>query len=143
VETIHARLAAKVRLALPPEASGDPQLTIATDARFGDYQSNAAMALAKTLRRNPRQVAAEIIQRLDVAEMCEPPEIAGAGFINFRLRDEFVAQFVDASRKRTCRKRSSSISVRRTSRSRCTSAISAARCSAMCSSGSRVFSATK
>jgi arginyl-tRNA synthetase len=92
VETIHSQLEAKVRLALPPDSTASPQVTIATDARFGDYQSNAAMSLAKTLRRNPREVAAEIVSRLDVSEMCAPPKIAGAGFINFRLRDEFLAR---------------------------------------------------
>ncbi len=72
--------------------AGDPAVTPATDPRFGDYQSNAAMALAKARKANPRQLAGEIISRLDVGEMCEPPEIAGAGFINFRLTPAFVAR---------------------------------------------------
>ena len=68
------------------EALGAPTQVAATaDARFGDYQSNAAMPLAKAQRTNPRQVAAQIIERLHVADICETPEIAGAGFINFRL----------------------------------------------------------
>ena len=75
------------------EALGAPTQVAATaDARFGDYQSNAAMPLAKARRTNPRQVAAQIIERLHVADICETPEIAGAGFINFRLKPEFVAQ---------------------------------------------------
>ena len=75
------------------EALGAPTQVAATaDARFGDYQSNAAMPLAKAQRTNPRQVAAQIIERLHVADICETPEIAGAGFINFRLKPEFVAQ---------------------------------------------------
>ncbi|MEI7958877.1 MAG: arginine--tRNA ligase, partial [Verrucomicrobiota bacterium] len=75
------------------EALGTPTQVAATaDARFGDYQSNAAMPLAKAQRTNPRQVAAQIIERLHVADICETPEIAGAGFINFRLKPEFVAQ---------------------------------------------------
>ena len=44
------------------------------------------MQLAKPRRANPRQLATEIIERLQVDDLCEKPEIAGAGFINFRLK---------------------------------------------------------
>jgi len=75
------------------EALGTPvQVAATADARFGDYQTNAAMIQAKTQRMNPRQVAAQMIERINVADFCETPEIAGAGFINFRLKPEFVAQ---------------------------------------------------
>ena len=75
------------------EALGAPtQVSATADARFGDYQTNAAMIAAKAQRANPRQVAAQMIERIQVADFCEPPEIAGAGFINFRLKPEFVAQ---------------------------------------------------
>ena len=67
-----------------------PQVSIATDARFGDYQTNAAMVLAKQAKANPRQIAQQIIDKLDIAEICEPPEIAGAGFINFRLKRDWL-----------------------------------------------------
>src|SRR5207253_3639768 len=56
------------------------------DARFGDYQANCAMALAKPLGRKPRDVAEELARRLPLDDMLEPPEIAGPGFINLRLR---------------------------------------------------------
>src|SRR5262249_4190996 len=62
----------------------------AQDSRFGDYQANCAMSLAKQSGRNPRDVATDIISRLDVAEMCTPPEVAGPGFINLRLRDDWL-----------------------------------------------------
>ena len=68
------------------------EIAPASDARFGDYQANAAMILAKKNRANPRQIASEIIQHLDVAGISDPPEIAGAGFINFRLRPGFLAR---------------------------------------------------
>jgi arginyl-tRNA synthetase len=61
------------------------------DPKFGDYQANFAMPLGKRLGRPPRQVAAEVLARLDVADLCHPPEIAGPGFINLRLRDEWLA----------------------------------------------------
>ncbi len=63
----------------------------ATDPRFGDYQANGAMALAKQLKTNPRQLAEQVVAHLDVADLCEPPEIAGPGFINLRLKPACVA----------------------------------------------------
>jgi len=62
----------------------------ATDAKFGDYQANGVMALAKKLKTNPRELAEKIIEKLDVSDICERPEIAGPGFINFRLKKEFL-----------------------------------------------------
>ncbi len=64
----------------------------ASDSRFGDYQSNAAMVMAKALKINPRQLATTLIEHLDVADLCEKPEIAGPGFLNFRLTKETLAQ---------------------------------------------------
>ncbi len=92
METIPTLLAEKVRAALAglaPDAI--PQITAATDARFGDYQTNVAMILAKQQRANPRQLAQQILDELDVADLCEAPEIAGAGFINFRLKSDWIA----------------------------------------------------
>jgi arginyl-tRNA synthetase len=63
----------------------------AQDPRFGDYQANGAMALAKALGRKPRDVAEDIVKRLPPGDMLEPPEIAGPGFINVRLRPEWIA----------------------------------------------------
>ena len=55
------------------------------------------MPLGKQLGRPPREVAAEIVARLDVADFCLPPEIAGPGFINLRLRDEWLAKRLAAA----------------------------------------------
>ncbi len=60
------------------------------DPKFGDYQANLAMPLGKRLHRPPREVAAEVIGRLDLADLCEPPEIAGPGFINLRVKDDWL-----------------------------------------------------
>src|SRR5882724_12569263 len=68
------------------------ELTPATDPRFGDYQTNAALVLGKQRGENPRELAAKIVGYLDIDELCEPPTIAGAGFINFTLRAEAVAK---------------------------------------------------
>lgn len=61
------------------------------DPKFGDYQSNAAMVLAKRVKTNPREFAAEVVEQLRVDDLCETPEIAGPGFLNFRLKDEALA----------------------------------------------------
>src|ERR1700678_3276071 len=58
---------------------------------FADFQANVALALAKRLGRPPREVAAELAGRLDVSDACEPPEVSGPGFINLRLRDDWIA----------------------------------------------------
>jgi len=64
----------------------------ATDPRFGDYQVNGIMALAKQLRTNPRKLAEDVAKNLDIADICRPAEIAGPGFINLRLKPEAVAK---------------------------------------------------
>ncbi len=63
----------------------------ATDPRFGDYQANGVMALAKQIKTNPRKLAEAVMAQLDLSDICEPPEVAGPGFINLRLRPEYVA----------------------------------------------------
>jgi len=64
----------------------------ATDPKFGDYQVNGVMALAKQLKTNPRKLAQQVVNNLDVGDICEPPEVAGAGFINLHLKPDFVAE---------------------------------------------------
>ena len=59
-------------------------VTAAADLRFGDYQSNAAMVLAKQQKANPRALAQQIIDALDLSGLATA-DIAGPGFINFRI----------------------------------------------------------
>jgi arginyl-tRNA synthetase len=91
-------LAKRLKLALEKiyPGAGTPEVVPATDPRFGDYQTNVAMVLAKELRMAPRSIAAEICRALDVRDLSDPPQVAGAGFINFRLTNEFVARSVSA-----------------------------------------------
>jgi arginyl-tRNA synthetase len=63
----------------------------ATDAKFGDYQANGVMALAKELKANPCKLAEDVVKKLELDDICQPPEVAGPGFINLRLKPEFVA----------------------------------------------------
>ncbi|TDO89655.1 arginine--tRNA ligase [Enemella evansiae] len=74
----------------------DPELRAATKPQFGHFQSNVALRLAKSEGRPPREVAQRIVDELEVGDLCEPPEIAGPGFINFRLRNEVLAGAAEA-----------------------------------------------
>jgi len=82
---LHAALAA---CGLPPERG---EVTAAADTRFGDYQANAAMVLAKEAKTNPRELAAQIADYFEAGDICEKPEIAGPGFLNFRLKPHWVS----------------------------------------------------
>jgi arginyl-tRNA synthetase len=72
-------------------AGVDPLLVPASNPKFGDYQSNLAMSLSKKLQQAPRSIAQQTIDRLDVADCCQTPEIAGPGFINLTLKPEYLA----------------------------------------------------
>lgn len=69
-----------------------PNVVIASDTRYGDYQSNAAMVLAKQLKANPRALAQQIVDKLDVTDLCEKTSIDGPGFLNFTLSAAALAQ---------------------------------------------------
>jgi arginyl-tRNA synthetase len=88
---IEAALQAAVRAVLPDADVSAVLVRPCPDPKFGDYQSNALMALAKARKMNPRQLAEQVKAKLDVAALCEPVEIAGAGFLNFRLKPAAVA----------------------------------------------------
>jgi arginyl-tRNA synthetase len=93
VETFQALLAKKLAQALPAAGFENiGELTQATDPRFGDYQTNAALVLGKQRGENPRAVAEKILQHLNLADWCQSPTVAGAGFINFTLLPGAVAK---------------------------------------------------
>ncbi|MBI1336369.1 MAG: arginine--tRNA ligase [Phycisphaera sp.] len=72
-------------------ADTDPILRPAQNTQFGDYQSNVAMSLAKTLGKKPRDVADEIVKHLEWQNVCsEIPGVAGPGFINLKLDSAFL-----------------------------------------------------
>jgi len=72
----------------PEYGDADPLIR---PSSFADFQANVALPLGKRLGRAPRQVAAELTARLDVTDMCAAPEVSGPGFINFTLRDDWIA----------------------------------------------------
>jgi arginyl-tRNA synthetase len=71
-------------------AEEDPMLVLASNPKFGDYQSNAALGLSKQIKQAPRAIAEKIIQHLDIGEICLTPEIAGPGFINLTVKPEYL-----------------------------------------------------
>ncbi len=89
-QTLHQALTGLVE----DTATYSSQVKTTLDARHGDYQANCAMALQKVLGKPPRVVAALIKDRLDLGDWLEAPEIAGPGFLNFRLKSDWLAQQV-------------------------------------------------
>ena len=88
-DVLAQRVSAALGAAFGPEyAAADP---VIRPSSFADYQSNAALPLAKQLGRPPRDIAADIVRHLDVAGVAEPPEVSGPGFINLRLLPGWIA----------------------------------------------------
>jgi arginyl-tRNA synthetase len=92
METFQTILARKLSDALGAAGLANVgEVTATADPRFGDYQTNAALVLAKARGEKPRSVAENILAHLDVSDSCEPPKVEGAGFINFTLRTDAIA----------------------------------------------------
>lgn len=98
----HLILADRLREAvvsiLPDADTRVLQIQVCPDSKFGDYQTSGVMVLAKSLKRNPRQLATEVVANLKIDDLCEPAEIAGAGFINFRLRTSAIESALTKAR---------------------------------------------
>jgi arginyl-tRNA synthetase len=87
-------LGARVRAALGAAfgndyADADPLIR---PSQFADFQSNAALPLAKKLGSPPREIASEIVSHLDTGDISDPPTVSGPGFINFTLRNNWIAE---------------------------------------------------
>src|SRR6266566_7475160 len=80
----------------------DPLIAISGNEKFGDYQSNAAMGLAKILsektgqKQNPRAIAEKIKANLELGEIASEISIAGPGFINVRLNPKWLEKQIAA-----------------------------------------------
>ena len=88
---IEQRIQTATLAILPDADAASVLIRPCQDSKFGDYQCNALMALAKVRKLNPRQLATDVLAKLDVAEWCERVEIAGAGFLNFHLSKAAIA----------------------------------------------------
>lgn len=94
---IELKLQAAVRQVLPDAPVAAVLVRPCPDPKFGDYQSNALMSIAKARKLNPRQLAADVLARLDVSAWCEKIEIAGAGFLNFHLKHSCLAETLQSA----------------------------------------------
>jgi arginyl-tRNA synthetase len=94
---IELKLQAAVREVLPDADVSIVLVRPCPDPKFGDYQSNALMSLAKQRKMNPRQLAENVLAKLDVSEICEKVEIAGAGFLNFRLKNSALEEVLQSA----------------------------------------------
>ena len=71
-------------------AGVDPMLVSASNPKFGDYQSNVALSLAKQLGQQPRAIAELLAQTIELADICQEPVVAGPGFINLTLKSAYL-----------------------------------------------------
>ncbi|MCF7847504.1 MAG: arginine--tRNA ligase [Kiritimatiellales bacterium] len=78
------------------ETAGNLGVTPTNNEKFGDYQCNAAMELARTLKTAPRQIAQDFIDKAIVPEFIEKMEIAGPGFINIFIRNAALAEYLES-----------------------------------------------
>ncbi len=94
--TLQAKLQAAVRAVLPDADTSAVLVRPCPDARHGDYQSNALIALAKQRKLNPRALAEQVKAALAVADLCDAVDLAGPGFLNFRVRPSALAGVLQA-----------------------------------------------
>jgi arginyl-tRNA synthetase len=94
---LEKQLRAAVTAVLPDADTTSVLVRPCPDPKFGDYQTNALMSVAKARKMNPRQLATDVVAKLDVSQWCEKVEIAGAGFLNFRLKIDAIAQTLQAA----------------------------------------------
>lgn len=96
--SVRALLDQRLRLAMTTCAIPDhlgPQLARASRPEFGDFQANGALAAAKAMKVKPRELAERILASAQLDGIVARAEIAGPGFINLHLADDFLARLLD------------------------------------------------
>ncbi len=98
---LDGRLRDAIHAAVPdlPFEQIQTHITPSRQPKFGDFQSNCAMPIAKRFKMQPRELAAKIIEHLDVSGLAEPvseANIAGPGFMNLTLLPAAVSEALDA-----------------------------------------------
>ncbi|MBD2653592.1 arginine--tRNA ligase [Synechocystis sp. FACHB-383] len=77
----------------PPDVTLPTPLVVpASNPKFGDFQCNIALPLAKQLGQPPRAIAIEIVDKVNLSRICEPLTIAGPGFINLKLLPDYLGE---------------------------------------------------
>ncbi len=91
IELLKTRFEQALVTAFGEELAGcDPMVVLASNPKFGDYQSNVAMSLTKQLQQKPRNIAQKLVEHLEISDLCAPAEIAGPGFINLTLQPAYL-----------------------------------------------------
>jgi arginyl-tRNA synthetase len=98
-KTIEKRLRETVTQVLPEANLNLVQVRPCPDPKFGDYQTTSLMMLAKERKMNPRQLATDVLAKLDLGDLCEKVEIAGAGFLNFRVKTAAFETSLEAANR--------------------------------------------
>ena len=94
---LHTELSSRFRQALAQLGHPNAKVPLSKSTRpeFGEYQFNGAMGLAKTLKRKPRDIAQDILDAVDLSDLVERTEIAGPGFINIYLSNDFLSHWLN------------------------------------------------
>jgi arginyl-tRNA synthetase len=90
-QELEARVADAVNKLFSPAPSA-PYVRPCPDARHGDFQTNAALVYGKQTKANPVDLARQLADAIDLKDIAEKPEIAGPGFLNFRLKPDYLAR---------------------------------------------------
>lgn len=100
IGNVRELLESKVSSALNAAGAADAPgvVRVAGKPEFGDYQANGIMGAAKRLKTNPRELAALVVEQLDLASIADiaDVEIAGPGFLNLKLKDSWVAEALNS-----------------------------------------------
>src|SRR5277367_3856348 len=89
-QELEARVISAVEKLFSP-APPAPYVRPCPDVRHGDFQTNVALVQGKQAKANPRELAEKLAGALEIDDIAEKPEIAGPGFLNFRLKTDYIA----------------------------------------------------
>ncbi|MER7401614.1 arginine--tRNA ligase [Streptomyces sp. NPDC000070] len=92
-DSVHQRLAAALSAALPQAGSADPLLRRSDRA---DFQANGILALAKKEKANPRELATQVVSRVESGDVIKDVEVSGPGFLNITITDRAITQTLAA-----------------------------------------------
>lgn len=92
-DSVHQRLAAALSAALPQAGSADPLLRRSDRA---DFQANGILALAKKEKANPRELATQVVSRVESGEVIKDIEVSGPGFLNITITDRAIVETLAA-----------------------------------------------
>jgi arginyl-tRNA synthetase len=96
IKTLLSDRISMAMVAVGIDSACEPMVTLSTRPEFGDFQANGVLGAAKRMKTNPRALAEQVIAELDLDGIASKLELAGPGFINIHLADEFVARQVSS-----------------------------------------------